>query len=102
MSKMLKPAQSTSLPQSTQEKRDAQNAAGNKFKFWQRKKQCMTKPKQRGCAWLTRLPPKQRFLAKVLIFLAITGAIVGLAVGITLRVHGGIYKSNNSTSTPIG
>lgn len=61
----------------------------------------MTKPKRRGCWWLTQLPPRQRLLAKFLIALVIVGAAVGIAVGISIRVHGGVYKSNNST-TQIG
>ncbi|KIX00379.1 uncharacterized protein Z518_10518 [Rhinocladiella mackenziei CBS 650.93] len=88
-------------PSITQEKRDAQNAVAHRFKFWKREKQCMTKPKPRGCMWLKQLPPRQRLIVKLLMALVIIGAMVGIAVGITASVHGGVYKSNNST-TPIG
>ncbi|KAL6250214.1 hypothetical protein RBB50_002515 [Rhinocladiella similis] len=88
-------------PTVTQEKRDAQNdMAGGKLKFfWQRQKQCMTKPKQRGCGWLKQMPKRQRILVKVLIALVIIGAMVGIAVGISAAVHGGVYKNNNSTTS---
>lgn len=85
-------------PTITQEKRDAQAIPTSKFKFWQKKNKCMTKPSQRGCGWLARLPPRQRLLVKILIALVIIGAAVGIAVGISIRVHGGVYKSNNSTA----
>lgn len=88
-------------PTITQEKRDAQSKATGRFRFWERKKECMTKPRPRGCIWLAQLPPRQRLLAKVLIALVIVGAMVGIAVGISIRVHGGVYKNSNST-TPIG
>jgi len=84
-------------PSITQEKRDAQTAQSkNRFMFWKRQKQCMTKPKQRGCVWLSRLPHRQRILVKILIGLLIIGAAVAIAVGISIHVGGGVYKSNNS------
>ncbi|KIV78399.1 hypothetical protein PV11_10121 [Exophiala sideris] len=76
-------------PSVSQEKRDAQ----------EKKKQCLTRPKQRGCAWLKQLPPRQRLMIKMLIALVIIGAMVGLAVGITIAVHGGVYKNNNQTTS---
>jgi len=89
-------------PTITQEKRNAQNTAFDRIKFWRRNRQrCMTKPQQRGCIWLARLPPRQRLLVKILIALLIVGAMVGIAVGITAAVHGGVYKNNN-TSTALG
>ncbi|KIW42549.1 uncharacterized protein PV06_06089 [Exophiala oligosperma] len=88
-------------PTVTQEKRDAQNdVAGGRLKFWQTpKKQCLTRPKQRGCGWLKQMPKRQRLLVKVLIAMVIIGAMVGIAVGITAAVHGGVYKNNNSTTS---
>ncbi|KIW94409.1 uncharacterized protein Z519_04385 [Cladophialophora bantiana CBS 173.52] len=86
-------------PSITQEKKDAQNsAARDRFKFWKREKQCMTKPKPRGCVWFTRLSPRQRLLVKLLVGLMIIGAAVGIAVGVSIKVHGTVYKGNNSTS----
>ncbi|KIW17670.1 hypothetical protein PV08_04865 [Exophiala spinifera] len=101
-------------PTVTQEKRDAQQknireqAGGSggrlvnkSWRFWHgpQKQQCMTKPKQRGCAWLKQMPKRQRIMVKVLIALVIVGAMVGIAVGITAAVHGGVYKNNNSTTS---
>ncbi|OAP54874.1 hypothetical protein AYL99_10574 [Fonsecaea erecta] len=86
-------------PSITQEKKDAQNsAARDRFKFWKREKQCMTKPKQRGCVLFARLTPRQRLLVKIVIGLIIVGAAVGIAVGISVKVHGTVYKGNNTTS----
>jgi len=86
-------------PSVTQEKKDAQNAAAkNRFMFWKRQKQCMMQPKQRGCAWLSRLSPRQRILVKILIGLFIVGAAVAIAVSVSIHVGGGVYKSNNTTS----
>ena len=88
-------------PTITQEKREAQSKAASRLRFWERKKECMTKPKPRGCVWLAQLPPRQRLLVKVLVALVVIGAMVGIAVGISARVHGGVYKNSNAT-TPIG
>ena len=89
-------------PSITQEKKDAQNAAtGNKLMFWTRKKQqCLTKPRQRGCAWMSKLSPRQRIVVKVLIGLLIVGAAVAIAVSVSIKVGGGVYKNEN-TSTGI-
>ncbi|ETI29315.1 hypothetical protein G647_01768 [Cladophialophora carrionii CBS 160.54] len=89
-------------PSISQEKRDAQNAATtSRLTFWKRQKQCMTKPKQRGCAWFSRLSPRQRIVVKILIGLLIIGAAVAIAIGVSIKVGGGVYKSNNTT-TEIG
>ncbi len=90
-------------PSITQEKRDAQNAAAsNRFMFWKRQKQrCLTKPKERGCAWLSRLPPRQRIVVKIMIGLLVLGAAVAIAVSVSIKVGGGVYKNGN-TSTEIG
>ncbi|KIV94464.1 hypothetical protein PV10_02231 [Exophiala mesophila] len=84
-------------PTITEEKRDAQAKNKGIFRFWSNKQSCMTKPQRRGCGWLSRLPPKQRLLVKILIALTIIGAAVGIAVGISIRVNGRVYKSNNSS-----
>lgn len=82
-------------PTITEEKKEAQKPKQSRLKFWQKKNECMTKPRQRG--WISQLPPRQRLLVKALIALVIIGAAVGIAVGISIRVHGGVYKDNNST-----
>ncbi|EXJ96378.1 hypothetical protein A1O1_01504 [Capronia coronata CBS 617.96] len=86
-------------PTITQEKQDAQTRAIGRLKFWDRRAQCMTKPKPRGSGWLAQLPPRQRLLIRILIALVVVGAMVGIAVGISIRVHGGVYKNNNSTTS---
>lgn len=91
----LEAATANLSPTITQEKRDANNTNPRLFRFWGQKKKCMTKPKPRGCKWLAALPKRQRLLVKVLMALVIIGAMVGIAVGITISVHGGVYKSNN-------
>lgn len=90
-------------PSITQEKRDAQNAAtGSRFMFWKRKKQqCLTRPKQRGCAWMSKLSPRQRFVVKILIGLLVVGSAVAIAVSVSIKVGGGVYKSD-TTSSSIG
>jgi hypothetical protein len=89
-------------PSITQEKKDAQTAAKqNPLMFWKRQKQCMTKPKQRGCAWFSRLSPRQKILVKIVIGLLIVGAAVAIAVSVSIHVGGGVYKNGN-TSSPIG
>ncbi|KAJ9606311.1 hypothetical protein H2200_009272 [Cladophialophora chaetospira] len=90
-------------PSITQEKRDAQNAAASsRLMFWKRQKQrCLTKPKERGCAWLARLPPRQRIMVKIIIGLLVVGAAVAIAVSVSIKVGGGVYKNGNTT-TDIG
>jgi hypothetical protein len=60
-------------------------------------KPCMTKPRQRSRFW-ARLSKKQQLGLKLLIAFILVGAIVGLAVGISKRVGGGINKGNNQVS----
>lgn len=93
----LEAGASNLTPTITEEKRDAQAKNKGISRFWTTKQSCMTKPQRRGCGWLSRLPPKQRLLVKILIALAIIGAAVGIAVGISIRVNGRVYKSNNSS-----
>lgn len=88
-------------PTVTQEKHIAQRQQKKKFGFWSRKQQrCMTKPKPRS--WLAQLPPYQRLLFKIFIALILIGAIVGIAVGISIKVHGGFYKNNSNQIQQIG
>jgi hypothetical protein len=102
--KELESGMTSISPSISQEKRDAQatdNATGmQKLMFWKQRKQsrCLIQPKQRGCAWLSRLPKQTKLLVKIVIALLIVGAAVGIAVGVSVHVGGGVYKSNNQTS----
>jgi len=82
-------------PTITQEKRDAQKAVNGRFRWWSRRKESMTGPKPRGCVWLARVPPWQRLLIKIAVALLMVGAIVGIAVGISVKVHGGVYTNSD-------
>jgi hypothetical protein len=66
--------------------------------FGREKSRCPTKPKPRRCRCMSGLPKRQRLLIKLLIALVVIGAMVGVGVGISLRVGGGVYKSQNTTS----
>lgn len=66
--------------------------------FGKEKSHCLTKPKPRGCHWMSNLSKMQRLLIKFVIALVIVGAMVGIGVGISLRVGGGVYKDQNSTA----
>lgn len=79
-------------PSVTQEKMNAQKKPGNKFRFWERKQRCLTKPKKQW--WLQRLPKKQRVTVKILIALLVAGTMVGIAVGIAAALHSGVYGSD--------
>jgi hypothetical protein len=62
-----------------------------------KKKPCMTKPRQRSRLWAS-MSQKQKLGLKLLLAVVLVGAIVGLAVGISKRVGGGIVKNNNQVS----
>lgn len=66
--------------------------------FGKEKSPCLTKPKPRGCHCMSNLSRMQRLLIKFVIALVIVGAMVGIGVGISLRVGGGVYKNQNSTA----
>lgn len=66
--------------------------------FGREKSRCLTKPRQRGCHWLSNLPKRQKLLIKILIALVIVGAMIGVGVGISLKVGGRVYKDRNSTA----
>lgn len=57
--------------------------------------------KRRGCSPWRNLTKKQKLWAQILIAFIIIGAAVGIGVGISKAVGGGVWKSNNS-QTPIG
>lgn len=83
-------------PSVTQEKITAQKDTNKKFnlKFWQRKQECMTKPKKQW--WLQRLPKKQRYTVKALIALIVIGAMIGIAVGIASAVQSPVNGSDKT------
>jgi len=72
-----------------------------RLRLWPERKQCMTKPKQRRCQFFRSLPRWQRLLAKVGLALLIVGAMVGIGIGISIKVHGGVYQNQNQQK-PIG
>lgn len=57
--------------------------------------------KRKRCDCLSVLSPKQRLAVKLLIAVIIVGTMVGIALGITAAVGGGVWRSNNR-QTPIG
>lgn len=78
-------------PSVTQEKINAQNKSGGRLKFWEKQKQCLTKPKAQK--WLHTLPKKQRTIIKLIIAFIICGAMVGIAVGLAVGLHSNVYGS---------
>ncbi|EEH04036.1 conserved hypothetical protein [Histoplasma capsulatum G186AR] len=50
---------------------------------------------QKKSKWLGRLSRKQRLVVKVLIALFIAGAMVGIGLGISISLGGGVWKSKN-------
>jgi hypothetical protein len=75
-----------------------QNSSTSTLKKKTKKKQpCMTKPRQ-GSRWWAAMSQKQKLAFKLLLAVILVGAIVGLAVGITKRVGGGVVKSGDQVS----
>lgn len=62
------------------------------------KKKSMIRPRTKSYGCLAGLSKRQRLLVKLLIAMVIVGAMVAVGVGISLKVGGGVYKSNNQTS----
>lgn len=56
-------------------------------KLWRKKK--------RRCDRLTALPKRQRLAIKLVLAFFIVGAMVGIALGITAAVGGGVWKSHD-------
>ena len=52
--------------------------------------------KRNGCSPLRRLNKKQQIWAKILIALVVVGAAVGIGIGISRAVGGGVWKDENS------
>lgn len=51
--------------------------------------------KKRGCHCLSSLTKRQRLFVKLALGLLIVGAMIGIAMGITVSVGGGVWKSAN-------
>lgn len=49
-----------------------------------------------------RMSKQQKFWVKVLMAIIIVGAITGLGVGITKAVGGGVFRTSDNSSAPIG
>ena len=49
-----------------------------------------------------RMSKKQKFWVQLIIAIVIIGAITGLGVGITKAVGGGVFRTSNDSSAPIG
>ena len=49
-----------------------------------------------------RLSTQQKFWVKIIVAILTIGAITGLAVGISKAVGGGVFRTTNNSSAPIG
>ncbi|RMZ78136.1 hypothetical protein DV738_g4017, partial [Chaetothyriales sp. CBS 135597] len=70
-----------------------------KARLWPRRSRepkCLTK--KRVSRWKS-LQPWQRLTIKLLIGLMLSGLVVGVAVGITMHVNGGVYKNKNQSTS---
>jgi hypothetical protein len=74
-------------PSQTPPKRSVDIHHMRSSKLWAKKK--------RRFDCLSSLSKKQRLAIKILIAVIIVGTMVGVALGITAAVHGGVWKSNN-------
>jgi hypothetical protein len=88
-------------PYITREKQGSVDSGKLRHGTWRQlnpfKKQshCLTKPKV--SRWKS-IPPGKRLAIKILLALVSVGLIVGLAVGLTMALGGGVWKNNNQTS----
>lgn len=65
--------------------------------------EAMVKSKEHNsCSPLRRMSKHQKFWIKVLVAIVIVGAITGLGVGITKAVGGGVFRTSDNSSAPIG
>ncbi|OKL56515.1 hypothetical protein UA08_08303 [Talaromyces atroroseus] len=55
--------------------------------------------KKRRCDYLSSLTRRQRLIVKLVLALIIIGAMIGIAMGITVAVGGGVWKSANVKGT---
>jgi hypothetical protein len=78
----------SNLPMSHKISLDAQNP---KCRLW-------IKSNRGGIAWLRKLSRKQRFAVKLLFALVIVGTMVGIALGISVAVGGGVWRPHNQQS----
>lgn len=61
---------------------------------WKQKAK-LDKKKRRGCTFMTKLSPRNRIIAKVLMILLVIGIAVGVGFGISKPLHAPIWGSNN-------
>lgn len=62
----------------------------------QMKKKSLMVQRNKGCSPLRGLPKTQRLWVKILIALVVIGAAVGIGIGISKAVGGGVWKNVNS------
>ncbi|MCJ1253047.1 hypothetical protein MMC24_000854 [Lignoscripta atroalba] len=80
---------------------DASRSTNKECKVWPGKHQLIQKEiemKRRGCRPWSLLTNKQKVWAKILIALLIVGTAVGVGIGISKTVGGGVWKNVNSQS----
>jgi hypothetical protein len=67
------------------------------------KKKAMRRDKGRYmlCGWMARLSKTQRIWVKIIFAAVVIGAAVGIAIGITKAVGGGVWKNSQNTNAPI-
>jgi hypothetical protein len=78
-------------PSNTPHKRSLDIHGVRQSKLWMKKK--------RRCDCLSSLTKRQRLAVKLVIAFFIVGAMVGIAVGITAAVGGGVWKSHDQQGT---
>jgi hypothetical protein len=68
------------------------------------KKKAMRRAKGRYmmCGWLAPLSKPTRITIKTLFALVLIGAAVGIAIGISKAVGGGVWRNSHNTNAPIG
>lgn len=68
-----------------------------------RKKKMMRKErgKQALCGWMAGMPKKTQIWIKIGIALLVVGAAIGIGVGVSKAVGGGIWKNKESSNAPI-
>jgi len=68
-----------------------------------RKKKMMRKERGRQalCGWMAGMPKKTQIWIKIGIALLVIGAAIGIGVGVSRAVGGGIWKNKNDSNSPI-
>lgn len=89
------PAVSAARTESKQELHDPESGVPRGHALKRRGHSGLCDEKERRCACWQRLGEKERLVLEILIAIAILGTMVGIALGITAAVGGGIVKSND-------